>query len=80
MAMQDELIFDEPLHPDRQREAIGLHCAGLEERIKSAPTRLQAEKVLTEVCDGFDQACESSIVRTYLKQHAHKLLLQYWFP
>lgn len=77
--MQDELTYEEPMHPARQQEMIGLYCAGLEERVRSAPTRLQAEQVLSEACDGFDQACESSIVRAYLKQYAHKLLLQYWF-
>ncbi len=73
-------MFDEPMYPDRQREVIGLHCAGLEERIKSAPTRLKAEQVLAEACRGFDRVCESTILRTFLKQYVNRLLSRYWSP
>ena len=78
--MQDELASDELMQPGRQQEVIGLHCAGLEEQIKSAPTRLQAERVLADACEGFDRVCESSILRTFLKQYVHRLFLRYWSP
>lgn len=78
--MQEELTLREPLSRDRQQEVIQTYCADLEERIQSARERSEAETIVQEACSSFDRECESSIVRTFLKQYAQKVLLRYWSP
>jgi hypothetical protein len=76
--MIDELIPETPLNQNRQKELIAQHCSDALERIRTAPSKSEARRIVDEFCQKFDQECESAMVRKFLKQYVNSLLNQHW--
>jgi hypothetical protein len=81
MYMNEELLTDERflrLDANRQSELITEYCADIEDRIRSAPSRLEALRLSESSCTRFEQACPSALLRKALETHIEELILQYW--
>lgn len=76
--IEDELTIDRQLANHRQEELIQQHCTGLLEQLANTRTKEAAEQVVHDACARFDQSCESSVVRTFLKEHARALFRRLW--
>jgi hypothetical protein len=76
--MREELTDDRPRDDTWQRDVIARYCADAEERIRTAGSKSEAARILGELCEHFDRACESSLVRTFLKNHVAHLLTLHW--
>ena len=79
--MFDESMTDQQflgLGERRQQEALAEHCAGIEKRIRTAPSRLEAENAAQKACDRFALDCPNSIVRKALVRHVWELVEQRW--
>jgi hypothetical protein len=79
--MFDESMTDQQflgLGERRQREALAEHCAQIEERIRTAPSRLEAEVAAQRACDRFARDCPSSIVHKALPRRVWELVEQRW--
>jgi len=81
MYLNEELLTDErymQLNGNRQSELIANHCGDIENRIRSAPSRLEAERLKELACTKFKQECQSMLVRTALTRYVEKLISRYW--
>jgi len=81
MYVNEELLTDErfrQLNGNRQSELIADHCADIEDRIRSAPSRLEAMRLKESACTTFEQACPSVLVRTALSRYVEELIVRYW--
>lgn len=76
--MNDELSFDRPISDHRQEKLIRAYCQGIDEQIRSATSKEEAERIVQDACKGFDRACESDLVRSFLKQHVNNLFTRQW--
>jgi len=76
--MSDELTDDRPRDDTWQRDVIARYCADAEERIRTAGSKSEAARILDELCEQFDRACESALVRKVLKKHVAHLLTLHW--
>jgi len=76
--MNDELTLDGPLSDHRQEDLIREYCQGIDERIRSAASKEEADRIVQDACRAFDQACESDLVRGFLKQHVNDLFIRQW--
>lgn len=76
--MIDELSFDRPLSDRRQEELIKKYCQGIDERIRTAASKEEAERIVQDTCGGFDDACASDLVRAFLKQYVNDLFTKQW--
>ncbi|HCA79693.1 MAG TPA: hypothetical protein DEP53_08165 [Bacteroidetes bacterium] len=74
----DEISYDHQPGGREQEELIRKYCSGLDEHLRRARSRVEAEVVFRETCAQFDQSCESSVVRTFLKHQAQKVLEETW--
>lgn len=74
----DELTYSHQIGHQTQEELIQTHCSGLDEQLRQTRSRIEAEELFRETCARFDQSCESSVVRKFLKQHAERLLEKVW--
>jgi hypothetical protein len=83
MAMvSEEELFNEQqflqLNQMQQSELITKHCSGVEERIRHAISREEAERIAGVACNKFKDECTSSIVRIALTQYIQMKISQYW--
>jgi hypothetical protein len=81
MIWNEELINEQQflqLNQIRQSELIAKHCSGIEERIRDARSKEEAEQIASEVCSKFESECTSSIVRMALAQYIQVKVTQYW--
>jgi hypothetical protein len=78
MNENEELISDRVLGAAHQRELIARYCANADERIRTASSKSEAMRIVDDLCEHFDRACESSMVRTFLKRHVAHLLASHW--
>jgi len=76
--MHEELSFDRPLTHRRQADLIRQYCKGLDERIRAAKSKEQAERLVNETCQHFERTCESKVVRSFLKRYVHNLFVKSW--
>ncbi len=76
--MIDELIPEKPLDQNLQNELISRHCSDALERIRTASSKSEAQRIVNEFCQKFDRECESNLVRRFLKQYVNSLLDQHW--
>ena len=76
--MNGELTSDGPIRDHRQEKLIREYCRGIDERIRTAPSKEEAERIVQDACRAFDQACESDLVRDYLKQYVNDLFVRQW--
>ncbi len=62
----------------RQSILIRKYCAGVGERIRTAGSRLEAERLLAKYCLNFEEECSSEILRKELRNYLERLLRLYW--
>lgn len=60
------------------KEVIARYCADAEGRIRTAASKSEASRIIDDLCAGFDRECESSLVRSFLKQHVKRLFAVHW--
>jgi hypothetical protein len=81
MHFNEELLTDERylrLNGNQQSEHIANHCADIEDRIRSAPSRLEAVRLKELECAKFKQECQSTLVRTALARYVEEMISRYW--
>ena len=80
--IENEELFNErqfmQLGQIQQSELIIRHCSGIEERIRNARSKEEAERVVNVACEKLANECTSGIVRAALKQHMQTKVSQYW--
>jgi hypothetical protein len=80
--IENEELFNErqfmQLGQILQSELILRHCFGVEERIRNAQSKEEAERYINAACEKFANECASGIVRAALKQHMQTKVSQYW--
>jgi hypothetical protein len=80
--IQNEELFNEhqflQLNQIRQSELITKHCSNIEERIRQARSKDEAEHIASDACRKFQDECASSIVRISLAKHVQEKVSQYW--
>lgn len=62
----------------RQIEIIAEHCGGIGEKIRSAQSRKEAEKIAEDRCVELRKACFSALVQRALVQRTHEIIEQHW--
>lgn len=83
MNFHEELVTDNrfaQFNKKQQTDLLAKHCADIEERIRTASSRYEADRVSAEVCLEFEKECHSSVVRRSMKQRVQDLLIEYWHP
>ena len=81
MTFDEELLADNrflQLNAPRQSEIISIYCVTIEERIRKAPSRLEALRIAESSCGRFKEVCSSTLVQNALERHVEDLILQYW--
>jgi hypothetical protein len=81
MIRNEELLNEQQflqLNQIRQSELIAEHCSGIEERIRDARSKEEAEQIASKACSKFEDECTSSIVRMALAQYIQGKVTQYW--
>ena len=81
MHFNEELLTDERylrLTGKQQSEHIANHCAEIEDRIRLAPSRLEAVRLKELTCTKFKQECQSTLVRTALTRYVEELIARHW--
>jgi hypothetical protein len=81
MIFNEELLTDNrfaQLNRAQQSNIIANHCAEIEERIRNASSRLEAERVLASTCLQFEKECPSMLVRNALTSRMEELIAKYW--
>ena len=81
MITNEELLSDErfaQFSTQHQTEIITAHCKDVEERIRSASSRLVAEREAVGGCLQFEKECPSMLVRSALTRRVEELITKYW--
>ena len=81
MIRNEELINEQQflqLNQTRQSELIAKHCSGVEECIRVAQSKEEAERIVSKACSMFESECTSSIVRMALSQSLQAKVTHYW--
>ncbi len=74
--MTDRQFVD--MGEERQALILAKNCSGLEEKIRSAGSRSEAQQVGHRACETLQDACESRMVRRALVQRMEELIKEYW--
>ena len=75
-SMTDQQFND--LGERRQVEVLAEHCAGIEEKIRSAHSRAEAETIADSTCGKLRDACFSTLVEHALVQRTRDLIEVHW--
>ena len=81
MIFNEELLSDDhfaQIHSSQQSEIITKHCAEVEECIRTARSRLEAERISANMCIQFQHECSSSVVRNALTRRVQELITKHW--
>ena len=81
MIMSEELLNEgrfQRLNRARQSELIAEHCAGVEQRIRGAHSRAEAETIGSDACRQFENECPSDLVRRGLVHRVRQMVQQHW--
>ena len=79
--MNEELLSEDrfvQLNQNQQLELIAKHCVGIEERIRAAQSRKEAEIIGIEACGRFETECPSDILRRSLILRVREMVEQRW--
>jgi hypothetical protein len=79
--VNEELLTEERyrrLSGSQQLELITKYCHDIEDRIRSAASRHEAEAIAAEACAGIEEACQSSLIRSALGKNVENLISKYW--
>ena len=66
------------MNGERRTALIAKLCAGAEERIRSATSRQEAERIAASACDELGGTCESTLVRRALTAKLETLIAERW--
>lgn len=75
-SMTDQQFND--LGERRQVEIIAGHCAGIEEKIRLARSREEAESAANQACSRLRASCFSSLVQRALEERTRELVELHW--
>ncbi len=81
MISNEELLSNDHfafLNGDQQSDLLRKHCSVVEERIRTAPSRYDAERVAASTCIQFQQDCSSAMLRNALIHRVEDLLTIHW--
>jgi hypothetical protein len=81
MIRNEELLNDQQflqLNQMRQSDLIAKHCAGIEEHIRTALSRFEAERIAANTCLQFQHECTSALVRNVLTHRVEELMIKHW--
>ena len=81
MRFNEELLTDQRYlrsNGNQQSEQIANHCVEIEDRIRLAPSRLEAVRLKELACTKFNQECQSSLVRAALTRYVEELISRHW--
>jgi hypothetical protein len=81
MILNEELLSDihfVQLRKQHQYEIISKHCVKIEERIRIALSRLEAERISADACLQFEKECPSMLLRNALIHRVEELIAKYW--
>ena len=78
MPFNEELLADNRNRPAFQEDNLSEFCAGIEQRLRDAPGKEAALRIVDERCDAFSRSCESSILRSQLRNHITALWKSIW--
>lgn len=76
--MDEELTLEQALGESQQQDLIRQYCKGIEESIRSAARKSDAEKIVDDTCQRFDHVCDSKLVRRFLARYVRNLFAKYW--
>jgi signal transduction histidine kinase len=79
--MKEELLPSERISPTALPyfdELVYRYITGLRERIRSAPSRREAELMVKYASDHFSQSCTSEIITDFLTQYLDNLIHEHW--
>ncbi len=63
---------------ERQLDLVSSYCSGIENEIRTAPSRADAETIIRNICGYFERECSSVIVRNALGEYIGELFRRYW--
>jgi hypothetical protein len=66
------------LKSSQQYDIIAKHCSEVEERIRTASSRCEAERVSANTCLQFHHECPSALVRDALTRRVGELISKHW--
>lgn len=75
-SITDQQFLD--LGQERQVEIFARHCTGIENRIRQAHSRKEAEEIMGNACGKLQEECINTIVQGALVRRTHELVEQYW--
>ncbi|GEM_PF-5330139 len=78
MRIEDDLTISMKPGGDLLGDTVSKSCAGIEEQIRSASSREEAQGIVDQACNAFSNQCLSEILKRALTDHVDKLLTQYW--
>ena len=59
-------------------ELIEKYCSGMEEKIRLARHRKEAELIVHDACREFENLCENDALVTFLKRHVFNVFQEFW--
>ena len=62
----------------RQLEVLSEHCAGIEDRIRRARSRKEAEAITEQTCRKLREVCISKLVQGALVRRTQELVERHW--
>ena len=62
----------------RQVEILTEHCANIEERIRTAQSRKEAEDVAERTCGKLQETCLSNLVQRAMARRTREFIEVYW--
>jgi len=81
MMFNEELLTDDrfmQMNSNQQSILITKHCAEVEEQIRAASSRLEAERVSANTCLQFQHECPNALVRDALTRRVGELISKHW--
>jgi hypothetical protein len=77
-ATNEEIDFNPLETIPRQQALLREYCAGVEDRIKTAPSESGASNLVEGLCRKFDSECESEVLRSGVRTYLSELIQRYW--
>ncbi|RPI05243.1 MAG: hypothetical protein EHM64_07190 [Ignavibacteriae bacterium] len=81
MIDNEELLTDNHfalLNGNQQSDILRNHCTEIEDLIRTASSRLEAERAAADTCIKFQHECSSALVRHALIHRAEEFLSKHW--
>ena len=72
--LQQKFVASDP----RQAELVKHYCETIDRQIQAADSGTEARRIVSAACRQFDDDCESSVMKNFLRKHVNQLLEQFW--